>query len=292
MKENKSFELSYLPLLIRLKCCEAVTLPPYLGSTLHGILGWALLPHKELYRYLFENRRLGGKNQDIVNPYLIDPPPYHEKYRQGDELCFRLVLIGDAAKFGSEVANALGKAGGFKLGAGRKRFELVEILQGERYFPLWGTGKVTGGENRLKEKVPDDRQPGCSHCSVHMQTPLRIRKKGELVTDIDFPRIMRNITRRITELTERYGGYVNQEEAEKLVKLSETIERTSSGIYINHMERFSNRHNEKMDWSGVMGAVTFAGELEAFTPWLSAARVLHMGRNVTLGYGKVDISFC
>lgn len=292
MKENKSFELTYLPLVIRLRCCEAVTLPPYLGSTLHGILGWALLPRKEVYRYLFENRRLGGRNQDIVNPYIIDPPVFHERYQRGDELCFRLILIGEAAGLGGEVAAALGNTGYFEIGAGRKRFELVEILQGERYFPVWKNGRITDKENLLIEKVPHDRQSGCRHCAVHLQTPLRIRRKGELVTDIDFPRIVRNITRRITELTERYGGYVNREEAEKLMELSETVERTSSGLYINHIERFSNRHNEKMDWSGVMGAVTFEGELDAFTPWLNAACVLHIGRNVTLGYGKVDISFC
>ena len=50
--EPVHFSLKYLPLLIRLRCCEPARLPGYLGSTLHGILGWALLNHKEAYRYI------------------------------------------------------------------------------------------------------------------------------------------------------------------------------------------------------------------------------------------------
>lgn len=288
--QEKHFTLTYLPLLIRLRCCEPVVLPPFLGSTLHGMLGWALLSHRELYRYLFENRSLGGKSQDIVNPYFIDPPVYHERYARGDELCFGLSLIGKAARCGREVAAALGEVRFFELGAARKKFELVEVLQAGRFQTIWKNGRMTSMENLPVETVPGDMQTMCSHCSVHLQTPLRIRRKGELVTEVEFPRIIRSITRRIAELTERYGGYVNQEEIEMLIEKAQEVKLCSSGLYVNRLERYSSRHKEKMDWSGLMGALTFEGEMDAFTPWLNAARVLHIGRNVTLGYGKVDVA--
>ena len=41
-----------------------------------------------------------------------------------------------------------------------------------------------------------------------------------------------------------------------------------------------------------MGAMTFEGDLSPFIPWLNAAEVLHIGRNVTLGYGKIDVILC
>lgn len=53
------FLLEYLPLLIRLECKETTRLPAFLGSTLHGVTGWALTRHSESYTYVFENRRLG-----------------------------------------------------------------------------------------------------------------------------------------------------------------------------------------------------------------------------------------
>lgn len=43
-----------------------------------------------------------------------------------------------------------------------------------------------------------------------------------------------------------------------------------------------------MDLSGLLGAMTFQGELAPFTPWLNAACILHLGRNTTLGCGKID----
>ena len=80
-RHKTHFSLNYLPLLIQLKCHETASLPDYMGSTLHGIMGWALLPHKDVYQYLFENRSFGGAKQDIINPYIIEPPASMEYIR-------------------------------------------------------------------------------------------------------------------------------------------------------------------------------------------------------------------
>jgi hypothetical protein len=53
--------------------------------------------------------------------------------------------------------------------------------------------------------------------------------------------------------------------------------------------QFSNKINEKMDFSGIMGVLTFEGELTPYTPWLNAAQLLHIGRNTTFGCGKIEI---
>jgi hypothetical protein len=53
--------------------------------------------------------------------------------------------------------------------------------------------------------------------------------------------------------------------------------------------QFSNKINEKMDFSGIMGILTFEGELTPYTPWLNAAQLLHIGRNTTFGCGKIEI---
>ena len=58
MDRNMHFSIPYLPLRLRLECCEAASLPQYLGSALHGVLGWTLLSHRQAYQYIYENRRL------------------------------------------------------------------------------------------------------------------------------------------------------------------------------------------------------------------------------------------
>lgn len=293
MDKNNHFLLSYLPLIIRLRCCEPVSLPAYLGSTLHGIMGWALLPHKQAYQYLFENRRYGGAAQDIVNPYIIDVPPFHSRYEAGDELCFRFILVGNAVGYAPEVVKALVEKRNFGLGAEKKRFELLEITQGHSPSLIWQQGQGNSKMGSfIQANLPQDLYENCHHCSLTLLTPLRIRRGGELVINVDFPTIIRNITRRMAALTKRYGGEVDQAEIEHVQELSTWVCQTSSGLYVNHLDRYSSRHNEKMDMSGVMGAITFEGDLTPFTPWLNVANTVHIGRNVTLGFGKIDAVLC
>ena len=293
MDRNMHFSIPYLPLRLRLECCEAASLPQYLGSALHGVLGWTLLSHRQAYQYIYENRRLGGAAQDIVNPYIIDPPGFHGQYKPGDELCFQIILIGEAMKYSGELIRALIEGGTFGLGAERKKFVLTEIMQGKQMTDIWKKGQMSLPERAQPETLTEDETlPECSHCSIALRTPLRIRRKGALVMDLDFPAIIRNITRRMSELTARYGGFVNQEEMQRLQELTLKVQRTSSGLYLCKIDRYSSRHEEKMDWSGLMGAMTFEGDLVPFIPWLNAAEVLHIGRNVTLGYGKIDVIFC
>lgn len=288
--KNPSFSLSYLPLCIRLKCCEMVNLPVYLGSTLHGILGWALLPYTETYHYIFENRKLGGQKQDIINPYLIDPPRYQSMYYPGEELCFQVILLGDALSHFKRFIEAMIHAKQFGIGAERKPFELVEILQDKQLRSIWKQNYFDEDAITL-ERMVADRKEQATHCTLHLLTPLRIRRGGELLLELDFTTIIRSITRRIKEMITRYGGEVDLEEIEELITLSSQIKTGISGLYKNQINRYSNRRSQAMDLSGLLGVMAFEGEISPFTPWLNAARIFHIGRNVTLGCGKIDVCY-
>lgn len=291
MSRYNLFSINYMPLFIRLKCCETASLPAYLGSTLHGIIGWALQYDREAYHYIFENGKSPDDGQVTVNPYFLEVPRYKNVYCPGDELRFGLVLLGDAVRYTQNLIEALAKTRVFGLGAERKRFELMEIMQSSRLEVMWESDnadriKAVGGEILL-----DEVQKNCTQCIILTQTPLRIRRKGVLLTEIDFPVIIRNITKRMSELCERYGGFVDVDEAGQVCILAEQIQETACRFSVNTIERYSNRHGRKMDMSGVMGIMTCEGNLEPFTPWLNAARTLHIGRNVTFGYGKVDVVY-
>ena len=53
---RKHFEISYCPLRVSLNALERAELPPYLGSTLRGALGQALLQtDKEACAFLYRN---------------------------------------------------------------------------------------------------------------------------------------------------------------------------------------------------------------------------------------------
>ncbi|MGK0551961.1 CRISPR system precrRNA processing endoribonuclease RAMP protein Cas6 [Enterococcus faecalis] len=285
-----AFSFTYLPLIIRLRCEKAGRLPDFLGSTLRGALGWLLLESKsDVYTYLFDNQRISSTKAHLVKPYFVEPPRPKAYYRQGEELAFSLVFLGNADIAAAEVMRILTKQSFLKIGAARLIFKLVTITHGTNYKTIWDVQSPTLTYTNLRSvSLPYERQSG-HWASIQLQTPLRIRRKGQLVTDLDFPTIIRNITTRLVELTEGYGGTVNRENIEQLCETSKQVSLISSSVCYHKMVRYSNKINEKMDFSGMLGSLTFEGELAAYTPWLNAARLIHLGRNTTFGCGKLDV---
>jgi len=294
MTEQRVFDLKYLPLRISLIALERAELPPYLGSTLRGAIGQSLYRTDRMaYDYLYRNGRKSGNQQDIVKPYIIIPPDIHgDKYivAQGEELVFEFILLGDAVKYASSLALALQNIGHCGLGAQRYPFSLRKIVNREEQRILWRRNiYYRTGENEMR--IPCHRLSGVTGAEVELRTPLRIRRGGQLLTEIRFQTMIRNITSRMIAITERYGGWVDQNETERLVMLAGEVRTVREDLSVFHLERYSNRVKEKMDFTGLMGNLEYEGELTLFVPWLSAAQILHIGRNTTFGMGKIEVQF-
>ncbi len=291
MDEQAAFSLSYLPLKVVLVSIETTVLPPFLGSTLRGAIGQALHQDIDAFNYLYSNRVTADNKQDTVNPYVIIPPEMEERqYRTGEELHFRMLLLGDAAQYVTQVVNAVSRMGETGLGSLRHRFLLFKVLHGSDERIIWQNG-VFYPDAAQSVHLPWRTLPEVREAAMYIRTPLRIRRDGVLLDKIDFPTVVRNITRRVEALTTRYGGGMDGAEAERLRALAAMADVTQSKLHVQELERYSNAQNAKMDLSGLMGMVRFEGDLTPFVPWLFAAQVLHIGRNTTFGMGRVEFAF-
>lgn len=294
MTEQGIFDLKYLPLKISMISLERAELPPYLGSTLRGVIGQSLYRiDREAYDFLYKNGGKCGNQQDIVKPYIIIPPEFHgDRYivARGEELVFEFLLLGDAIKYASSLALALQNIGQYGLGAQRYPFSLLRIVNREEQRILWRRNiYYKTGENEIR--IPCHRLQNVTGAEIELRTPLRIRRNGQLLTEIHFQTLIRNITSRMSAITERYGGEVDRDEAERLVMLAGEVRTVREDLRVLHLERYSNRVKDKMDFSGLMGRLEYEGELTPFVPWLSAAQILHIGRNTTFGMGKIEVQF-
>ena len=81
---------------------------------------------------------------------------------------------------------------------------------------------------------------------------------------------------------------MNKEEATRLLMLAAEVRTTKEDL---RLEQYSNRLKGKMDLSGLLGELEFAGDLTPFVPWLLAAQILHIGRNTTFGMGRIEVYF-
>lgn len=287
-------DFKYLPLEITLTALKRAQLPSYLGSTLRGVLGQILYQtDQEAYRYLYANGMKAGGQQNSVKPYILEPPELCTGKRiieEGEKLSFNLLLLGDTTKYSYSIIRALEKIEQYGLGACRYPFRLLQVMHRKEQRLLWREGNYYP-MGKQEVGIPDRTLLEVEGAGIRFCTPLRIRRGGKLLTDISFAVLIRNITNRVVALTERYGGWVDQEVVAKLQELSLEIKTVKESLKIEELDRYSNRLQEKMNFSGLLGEMEFAGDLTPFVPWLYVAEILHIGRNTTFGMGKVQVYF-
>lgn len=293
MEPQACFFIKYLPVKISLVSTGLAELPTYLGSTLRGVIGQALHTNITAFNYLYQNSTLTGNVQDIVNPYVIIPPAMDKKsiYQPGDALHFHMLLLGEATKYASALIQALSSAKTLKLGAARYPFVLKKIVHSEDQRVMWHNEIYYEAATKNIAFLSYRTLADVKKLTIQMQTPLRIRHKGELLETVTFPTIIRNIVRRMEAIAVRYGGWVDAQEAKEIQTLAQGVATTQNHLAIKNLQRYSNRLGEKMDFSGLLGCIHFEGDITPFVPWLYAAQILHIGRNTTFGMGQIAVEF-
>lgn len=291
MEKQQGFSLSYIHLKVVLLSEESTQLPPYLGSTLRGVIGHALKEDKEAYDYLYRNHVLSDNKMDIVNPYIIKPPLQEQSaYLKGSKLEFDIILLGNAQRYTFSVIKALNKINNLGLGALRSPFVLNKVLHKKDQRIIWQDGYFNSIGIK-HEELPYLSLSDVRKVIMQIHTPLRIRRKGKIILKLDFPTIFRNIASRLEELTKRYGGQVNEGEIDRLKILSEEINVVREELRLEELKRYSNRQGKTVDLSGLLGSIEFEGDLTPFVPWLYAIQKLHIGRNTTFGMGNITVEF-
>lgn len=293
---HKHFEISYLPLAISLLALEQAELPSFLGSTLRGAIGQSLLQvDKEASAFLYRNGESldTDRNQVVVKPYMIIPPEIcapRNMIRRGEKINFEFWLFGNASKYAPSLILALEHIQEFGLGAYRYPFCLSEVVNSHTQRLIWRNGSVSKLDMSATF-IQGFELTKVTGVIIKICTPLRIRRGGQMVKSLPFMTLIRNIINRITMIAERYGGWVDRSEAEKLQALAAEVCTIREELRIEPMVRYSNRTNRKMDFSGLMGELEYRGDLTPFVPWMYAAQRLHIGRNTTFGMGKIRVYF-
>ena len=228
----------------------------------------------------------------IPNPYLLEPPPLGSKvYQAGEVLSFSMVLIGAALAqlpliiFAWQQAFAQG-VGKYHSTARLNSVALVDANQQHQviYEPTIETSIQVHAAPRLPALTAQD------HISLRFITPLHLQKQGkvlaETMTAKDF---LMALIRRYYLLHEFYGSAY---QAPHFAQLAEHAHSLHSQTDFNwcHLQRYSNRQQQKMRFDGVLGHITLSGDLQPFLPMLQAGQWLHIGNKTTFGMGRYVIN--
>lgn len=312
------FYLSRLSL--QLKAVDALRLPSYKGSTFRGGFGNAFkrvvcvvknkpcsmcnLRQRCIYSYVFETpppeeTDCLRKYTNIPHPFIIEPPEDGRcDFEPGDTLTFNLILIGRAVEYLPYFIYTFEELGRIGIGKGRGRYELQDVrCEGQEIYNSidrqlrseleFGVMSI---EEALKTKNSILNSHNFSTITLSFLTPARIVVNGDLVVDLEFHHLIRNLLRRISNLSYFHCGKKLDIDFKRLIEKAEKVAAVYRDLRWHDWERYSARQDTKMKFGGFIGVIGFSGALEPFIPFLTLGEVIHIGKGTSFGLGRYRLT--
>jgi len=308
--------MQYGKYLFSNKLQDEAILPAYKGSTFRGVLGHALkkvacalkietcqdclLREKCVYAFLYEtpsNTAAIDKARVAAppHPYVIEPPrDARTHFRKGEKFDFSLLLFGKANDYIPYFIYALQEMG--RLGIGkhvdgkRGAFTLQSVSAGEDIVYSCEDDKLRSGNFLHEVTISADNGAEVRAVEMALLTPLRLKYQNSLEARLPFHILVRAMLRRISTLYNYYGNGEPALDYRGLVERAVGIEMTRSSLHWFDWKRYSNRQEQSMLMGGMIGNITYEGDLTEFLPLLQFCEVVHVGKQTSFGLGKFSLS--
>lgn len=298
----------FLPLDLILRPTTSLKLPPYKGSTFRGAFGATfrrvvcvvrgkgchdcLLRERCAYSYVFETPVPSDASRMRKYPYAPHPfvlvPPLEDRaeYGPGDVLKVSLTLIGRGIDYLPYFVYTFQEMGRTGIGKGRGKFQLWQATG-----PLGETIYRDGTLRLPRPLLWDDVHGGeCSEeVTLRFLTPLRVKYRERLCSEIEFHILMRALLRRISLLSFFHCGRELELDFKEIIEKARGVQMTRTTLRWHDWLRYSHRQRAKLRMGGLMGEITFKGDLETFWPFLKLGQWVHVGKGTSFGLGKYEI---
>lgn len=270
---------------------ESVSLPAFLGGTLHGALGHALHAIDPRLDSLIQGGTPPPEAPGFVrasppSPVVVVPPRLAEPRTllAGEPLELGLVLIGPAVVDVGVVLAALQGVGERGLGRGRGRLQLVEVRDdvGQR---VWAGGRVRSAPGLDRAAVLSSG----GAVTMRPRTPLQILRGGRVVSEPTPADLVGAAARRCVALAWTFGAGLELSVRDLESAARDQLDGRGEWTRLE-ATRWSSRQQQRHPVGGVMGAIRITGDLEPFMPFLGACVRVGLGKGTALGLGLFDLT--
>ncbi|VVB97205.1 CRISPR-associated endoribonuclease Cas6 [uncultured archaeon] len=114
-------------------------------------------------------------------------------------------------------------------------------------------------------------------------------KLARVAKEINFEILVRNLLRRLSWISEVHCGEKWELDWKGLIERAKKVKIVSSDLKWKELERYSERQETRMKMGGLLGEITFEGELAEFMPFIKLGEYLHIGKGTVFGLGKYQI---
>lgn len=297
---EKPLKIPYRLFCIDLNLASNEKVSSFLAATLRGGFGYSLkrlvcafkgnecsaciLKNGCVYQYLFETAPDATATR--LTKYKTIPRPFALRPRQiGNKVMVDLLCIGKAVGMLPYIVyafNELGKQGLGKQGIG---FDIAQVTteDGCTVYTAKKTNECMSVTPRILEI--NESTPSVQQLKLQFLTPLVLRKDGAIITTFDTRTFFSTLLRRITNINAFYGEHpAHSTDPRPYFDAVDTLTSTTD-IYPVQQQRMSTRQHQTIDYSGLMGTVTFTGNIGPLLPYIEAGEILGVGKNTVFGYG-------
>ena len=102
--------------------------------------------------------------------------------------------------------------------------------------------------------------------------------------------LTRSLLRRISTLSYFHCGKELECDYKTMIEEAKKITTKSSNLKWFDWDRFSTRQKRKMSLGGLIGSITFQGNITPFLQLLRLGEHLHVGKNTSFGLGRYIIN--
>lgn len=285
---------------------EPAHLPTFKGSALRGSFGRSLkqvccalrrqncsscmLRSQCVYAKTFEFQK-SKQGPAVPHPYILQPPETKKQdFSIDEQLDFSLTLFGPSNQHLPYYVYAMEQMGQYGLGrstdSGKGCF-FVKDVQHNGISIYSRAEQLLNIPPNLPELILGHHcGPADGVLNLNMLTPLRLKHQNRFARDLSFGLFVRAILRRLSSVTEHFGGGEFDLPYRELVQKADLVATSSSDLRWVDIVRYSSRQQTKMLIGGITGIATYEGSIGEYIPLIAAAQQLNIGKQTVFGLGR------
>jgi hypothetical protein len=306
---------------LTLEALEDLHLPPFKGSALRGGFGHTfkrlacMEPHRCdtqcrrgngcAYGYIFEtapptSSEVLSNLSEVPRPFIIAPADdRREVIQAGQRLNFGLTLIGQGIHHLPYFLVVFKEMGATGLGKNRGKYQLLTVdgaspYGGRRYTPIYQAPAETiqADDVSIDGAVINQHAGslGATEITLEFVTPTRIKHQDRWVWEgPPFAVLVRSLLGRVSSLSYFHCGAEWKTDYRGVVDQAAEVSITRSETHWEDWSRFSTRQKQRIEMGGLVGQVTYSGNLTPYLPLLAAGELVHVGKGTVFGNGQYHI---
>lgn len=283
---------------LTLEAIDSLRLGPVKANTLRGGFGYTFkrlacqqpwpcdkscqAGNRCAYGYVFEtsppdDTEVLRNLSDVPRPFVITSSDSRSYIAPGETLCFDLILIGKAADYWQSfeaVFRELGRTEGLGKSNGKytvSKFEPISVLGAQSYAARAAA-------------LPGDR------LTLDFLTPTRLKHQGRWVEQgPPFEVLVKTLLGRISSLSYFHCGEQFEVDFRGLIDRAAGVRIERCETRWEDWSRFSGRQQQRVEMGGLVGRVTYTGDLAPYLPLLALGELVHAGKGTVFGNGQYRI---